>query len=129
MTPSGESAGADLTIRGYEFAPNDERTLRVNVANIGAAEAGASVLRMKVMRIKGYPVGRVSEIEVPAIPANGNVWVSLQTDQIIPKDVRPGDTVFRLNLDVRNAVKEANEENNERWHNQNQPARQAEADG
>ena len=109
----------DLTVSEYQFAPTNDKALRVNVANIGGAGAGASALRLTVRKIKGVAVGRTMEIQVPAIAAGQNDWVLLVADGILPKDVSLKDTTFRVNLDVTNAVSESNEKNNEKWHNLN----------
>ena len=107
----------DLVVSEYQFAPTNNKGLRVNVANVGNGNAGACVLRLTVRRIKGVAVGRTMEINVPAIAAGANDWVTLIADGILPKDVDIKDTTFRLNVDVNNAVKESKENNNEKWHN------------
>lgn len=112
-------ARPDLVIREYQFPPTDDKGLRVNVANIGTAAAGASVLRLTVRKIKGVAVGRTMEIAVPAIPANQADWVTLDAKDILPKDVSLKDTTFKLNADATTLVSETNEANNEKWHNLN----------
>jgi hypothetical protein len=107
----------DLTVRQYQFAPTNDKALRVNVANIGAAAAGASVLRLTIRKIKGVSVGRTMEAPVPAIPKNSADWVTLDASGILPKDVSLKDTTFKINLDVTTVVNESNENNNEKWHN------------
>lgn len=109
----------DLTVREYQFAPTNDKWLRVNVANVGPGAAGASKLRLTVRRINGAAVGRTMEVDVPAVAGNQNDWVSFDAGQILPKDVALKDTTFRLNLDVTEAVAESNEKNNETWHNLN----------
>jgi subtilase family serine protease len=109
----------DLTVAEYQFAPTNDKALRVSVANIGGAAAGASTLRLTVRKIKGAAVGRTMEIQVPAISAGQNDWVTLVADGILPKNVSLKDTTFRVNLDVGNSVSESNEKNNEKWHNLN----------
>lgn len=107
----------DLIVKEYQFAPTNDKGLRVNVANIGNAGAGACVLRLTIRKIKGVSVGRTMEMNVPAIPAAGNDWITFIADGILPKDVDIKDTTFKLNVDVKNTVKESKENNNEKWHN------------
>lgn len=109
----------DLMIKEYQFAPTNDKGLRVNVANIGNGPAGACVLRLTIRKIKGASVGRTMEMNVPAIAAGGDEWITFIADGILPKDVDIKDTTFKLNVDVKNTVKESNENNNERWHNLN----------
>lgn len=109
----------DLIVKEYQFPPTYDKGLRVNVANIGNAAAGASVLRLTVRKIKGIAVGRTMEIAVPAIPASQDDWVTLDAKGILPKDVSLKDTTFKLNADATTLVGEANEANNEKWHNLN----------
>lgn len=107
----------DLIVQEYQFAPTNNKGLRVKVANIGNGNAGACVLRLTIRKIKGISVGRTMEMNVPAIPAGGHDWITFIADGILPKDVDIKDTTFKLNIDVTNAVKESKETNNEKWHN------------
>lgn len=110
---------SDLIVKEYQFAPTNNKGLRVNVANIGNGNAGACILRLTVRRINGVAVGRTMDMSVPAIPAGGDDWITFIADGILPKDVDIKDTTFRLNVDFKNVVKESNENNNEKWHNLN----------
>lgn len=119
LRPVPVRARPDLVVREYQFPPTYDKGLRVNVSNIGTAAAGASVLRLTVRKIKGIAVGRTMEINVPAIAAGQNDWVTLDAKNILPNDVSLKDTTFRLNADATTLVSEANETNNEKWHNLN----------
>lgn len=109
----------DLIVKEYQFAPTNDKGLRVNVANIGNGGAGACVLRLTIRRIKGASVARTMDMNVPAIPAGGDEWITFIADGILPKDVDIKDTTFKLNVDFKKAVNESNENNNEKWHNLN----------
>lgn len=107
----------DLTVRQYQFAPTNDKVLRVSVANIGGGAAASSVVRLTVRKIKGTAVGRTMEMEIPAVPGGQAEWILLDASGILPKDVALKDTTFKINLDVTSKVAESNENNNEKWHN------------
>jgi hypothetical protein len=108
---------ADLKVRQFLFAPTNDKALRVQVANYGNGVAQANVLRLTVRKINGTPVGRVTEIQVPAIGAGKADWVLIYVDQILPKNVALKDTTFKLNIDATKLISESDEANNEAWHN------------
>lgn len=112
-----QSIKPDLVIREYQFAPTNNKGLRVNVANVGNSAAGACRLRLTIRKIKGASVGRTMEMDVPSIAAGADAWVTFIADSILPNDVDIKDTTFKLNVDVNNAVNESKEGNNEKWHN------------
>jgi hypothetical protein len=110
-------AAPDLRVRQFLFPPGNDKALRVQIANHGNANAGSCVLRLTVRKIKGTPVGRTTEITVPALDAMKTDWLVVDCTSILPKDVALKDTTFKLNVDVTNVVAESNEGNNEKWHN------------
>ena len=110
-------ARPDLIIREYQFAPTNDKGLRVRVANIGTLAAGASVLRLTIRKINGASVARTMDMPTAAIPAQSDVWVTFIADGILPKDVDIKNTTFKLNADATTVVSESNETNNEKWHN------------
>lgn len=107
--------GPDLVIRKYVIV--GPKNVRVMVANVGNAAAGASKLRLTVRRINGVPVGRMTHAKTPPIPAKKFKWVSMSAKSILPLAVALKSTTFRLDADVSNAVAETNEKNNRKWHN------------
>ena len=107
--------GPDLVIRKYIIV--GRKSVRVLVANVGNAAAGASKLRLTVRRINGTPVGRMTHAKTPPIPAKSFKWVSMSAKSILPLAVALKSTTFRLDADVSNAVAETNEKNNRKWHN------------
>ena len=109
----------DLIVKEYQFAPTNNKGLRVRVANIGNVGAGACVLRLTIRRINGVAVGRTMDMNVPAIAAGADDWITFIADGILPKPVDIKDTTFRLNVDVTTVVNESKENNNEKWHNLN----------
>ena len=107
----------DLIVKEYQFAPTNNKGLRVRVANIGNGNAGACVLRLTIRKINGAAVGRTMDMNVPAIPAGGDDWITFIADGILPKAVDIKDTTFKLNVDFTTVVSESKETNNEKWHN------------
>jgi len=107
----------DLKIAQFLFPPTNDKGLRVHVANVGGGNAGACILRLTVRKINGVPVGRVTEIPVPAIAAGTDTWLVVHADKILPKNVALKDTTFKLNVDATSTVAESDEANNEVWHN------------
>ena len=107
----------DLIVKEYQFAPTNNKGLRVRVANIGNGNAGACVLRLTIRKINGVAVGRTMDMNVPAIPAGGDDWITFIADSILPNSVAIKDTTFRLNVDFTKVVTESKETNNEKWHN------------
>lgn len=107
----------DLIIQEYEFAPTNNKSLRVKVANIGNGIAGACFLRLTIRKIKGVAVGRTKLLSVPAISVGGHAWITFIADGILPNDVDIKNTTFKLNVDITNSVIESKETNNEKWHN------------
>jgi len=107
----------DLIVKEYQFAPTNNKGLRVRVANIGNANAGPCVLRLTIRKINGVAVGRTMDMNVPAIAAGADDWITFIADGILPKDVDIKDTTFKLNVDFHKVVNESKENNNEKWHN------------
>jgi hypothetical protein len=108
---------ADLTIKHIAFSVVDNKKVKVQVLNIGSVGSAPCILRLTVRKINGTPVGRVTEIPLPAILPNQDKTVIIDTTQILPNNVALKDTTFRLNVDVTSLVIESNEANNEKWHN------------
>ena len=107
----------DLIVKEYQFAPTNNKGLRVRVANVGNMNAGACVLRLTVRKINGVAVGRTMDMNVPAIAAGADDWITFIADGILPKAVDIKDTTFKLNVDFTKVVSESKENNNEKWHN------------
>lgn len=105
----------DLRIEQFVFA--GEKALRVRVANIGSAPSGPCVLRLTVRKINGVAVGRTTEVNLPAIAAGKERWVSINAQSILPNNIALESTTFRLNADATEVVAESKEDNNESWHN------------
>lgn len=108
---------ADLTIKHIAFSVTDDKKVKVQIVNIGSVGSAPCVLRLTVRKINGIPVGRTTEIALPAILPNQDKVVIIDTAQILPNNVALKNTTFRLNVDVTSLVVESNEANNERWHN------------
>jgi hypothetical protein len=111
------AAMPDLTINQFLFPPSTDKALRVQVENSGNAVAAPCILRLTVRKINGTPVGRSTEIKIPAIPAGKDKWFVIKVKDILPVNVALEDTTFRLNVDVGGVVAESSESNNEVWHN------------
>lgn len=108
---------ADLKVEQFQFAPTNNKALRVKVTNVGNATAAASTLRLTVRKINGIAVGRTFDVAVSSLTPGQSDWVLIQAASILPLKVSLQDTTFRLNADFLNAVGESNEANNEVWHN------------
>jgi hypothetical protein len=108
---------ADLTIKHYAFSVVDNKKIKIQVLNLGSIGSAPCILRLTVRKINGTPVGRVTQIALPAILPNQDKTVFIDTDQILPNNVALKDTTFRLNADATSLVIESNEANNEKWHN------------
>ncbi len=108
---------ADLEIGDFHFLGGPDKKLKVEVENTGNGAAGPSVLRLTVRRIDGIAVGRVVEVNTPAIAAGASAFVPVATDAILPNAVALADTTFKLDADATSAVAESDEANNRAWHN------------
>jgi hypothetical protein len=108
---------ADLTVKNFAFSNTLEKNVKVQIANIGDIGSAPCVLRLTVRKINGTPVGRTTEIQLPAILPNQSKTVIIDTTQILPNNVALKDTTFKLNVDITSLVIESNEANNEKWHN------------
>ena len=106
----------DLSLK-YQFAPSNNKVVRVLVSNTGAVNSKACVLRLTVRKINGIPVGRTTEIVIPPIMAGQTQPFLISAQDILPINVALKDTTFRLNVDANSGVNESNESNNEVWHN------------
>lgn len=107
----------DLRIRRFVFAPTDNKVVRVELENTGNAGAKVCRLFLTIRQINGVAAGRQTHVVVPALAAGRTVWLSINAEKILPNDVALESTIFRLNVDHTNLVKEADENNNEVWHN------------
>ena len=110
-----KSGKPDLRVEEFVFA--GDKALRVRVANVGGAPSGPCVLRLTVRKINGVAVGRVTEVNLPAIAAGKERWVAVNAKEILPNNVSLESTTFRLDVDATAVVAELKEDNNEVWHN------------
>jgi len=109
----------DLWVRQYQFAPTNDKAVRVQVANRGDAASTACRLEITIRKINGNAVGRtLYRVIQPIQPGQGD-WVLVDAKSILPNNVSLKDTTFKLIADARNQVSESDETNNEKWHNLN----------
>ncbi|MDT4895201.1 MAG: hypothetical protein QOH25_278 [Acidobacteriota bacterium] len=109
----------DLWVRQYQFAPTNDKAVRVQVANKGNAASTACRLEITIRKINGTPVGRtLFRVIQPIQPGQGD-WVLVDAKSILPNNVSLNDTTFKLIADAKNQVSESDETNNEKWHNLN----------
>ncbi len=108
---------ADLTIKHYALSPILNKTVKVQIVNIGNVASTPCVLRLTIRKINGIPVGRTTQIILPAILPGQDKVVVINAAQILPNNVALKDTTFKLNVDATSIVTELNEANNEKWHN------------
>jgi hypothetical protein len=109
----------DLWVRQYQFAPTNDKAVRVQVANRGDAASTACRLEITIRKINGNAVGRtLYRVIQPIQPGQGD-WVLVDAKNILPNNVSLKDTTFKLIADARNQVSESDETNNEKWHNLN----------
>jgi hypothetical protein len=110
-------AAPDLSISEFVFALNNEKAVRVHLVNEGGITSGACVLRLTVRKINGIPGGRFTEIKLQPLAPGKDRWLLINADSILPNNVSLKSTTFKLNADATSIVAEANEANNEVWHN------------
>lgn len=110
-------AQPDLRIKQFLFSPGNDKAIKVQVANIGNAAAGRSILRITVRKINGVPVGRVKEFKLPPLSPGADKWIVVDAKSILPNNISLESTTFKLNADATSIVVESNEANNEVWHN------------
>jgi hypothetical protein len=109
----------DLKVRQFLFVPNDDKRVRVQVANFGKKVSTQCRLELTVRKINGTAVGRKLEVVLPAIQPGQTDWINIDAAGILPKNVSLKDTTFKLIADSTKSVAESNENNNEIWHNLN----------
>jgi subtilase family serine protease len=107
----------DLEIRRYEFVSTNDKRLRVLVANDGKAASKSCRLELGIRKINGSAVTRTAYETIPAIGPGKEEWVTVSATGILQAAVSLKNTTFRLIVDETNIVAEANEDNNETWHN------------
>lgn len=110
-------ATPDLRISEFVFPANNDKTVRVRIANTGSAASAVCILRLTVRKINGVPVGRVIEIKLPPLAAGKDKWLGINANDILPKNISLESTTFKLNADATSIVTESDEANNEAWHN------------
>lgn len=108
---------ADLRMEQFFFMPQNDKSIRIKITNLGNATAPASKLRLTVRKINGVAVGRTIDAPVSSLTPGQSIQIIVNASSILPINVNLKDTTFRLNLDFFNAVVESNETNNELWHN------------
>jgi hypothetical protein len=108
---------ADLTIKTFSLSPVINKSVKVQVVNIGTAASNACVLRLTIRKINGIAVARTTQILIPAILPGQDKVVVINAAQLLPNNVALKDTTFKLNVDATSIVTELNEANNEKWHN------------
>jgi hypothetical protein len=111
-------AQPDLSIKEFLFPPTNDKAVRVHVVNKGKGSSAACRLVLTIRRINGVAVGRTTHVNVPALAAGTEDWIHIDAKSLLPNNVSLKSTTFRLNVDATEIVPEANEANNEIWHNQ-----------
>lgn len=107
----------DLKVRQYQFVPNNEKALRVQVANFGKSASSPCSLELIIRKIAGVAAARKVSATVPTIGVGKAEWVLINASAILPQTVKLKDTTFRLVVDATKLVAESDELNNEIWHN------------
>ncbi len=111
------AAQPDLVIKQFLFPPTNDKALRVQVSNDGAAASGICPLIVTIRKIKGTAVGRQTHVNIPALAPGKKVWLVIDAKSILPVNVSLKPTTFKLNPDATGIVAESDETNNEVWHN------------
>ncbi len=110
----------DLKIKQYEFVSSNDKLVRVQIENIGKSASRPCQLELAVRKIKGVGATRNAVETIPAIGPGREEWVTINTSGILQSALSLKEhTTFRLRADETNVVPEANEDNNELWHNAN----------
>ena len=108
----------DLKINQYEFVETNDKWLRVQIANDGKRVSKPCVLELAIRKINGVGATRTATETIPAIEPGKEEWVTVNTSGILQSAISlKENTTFRLRVDETNIVAEANEDNNETWHN------------
>ena len=110
-------AQPDLQISKFLFPPTADKKLRVQIVNSGPATSEACRLVLTVRKINGIAAGRKTHVNVPSLAAGESAWLLLDAAGILPVNVSLESTTFRLNVDATGLIAEADESNNEVWHN------------
>jgi hypothetical protein len=110
-------AQPDLKIRQFLFPPANDKALRVQVENVGAAASSPCRLILTVRKINGIAVGRKTHVNVPALAPGKQIWLVVNAKSILPNNISLESTTFKLNVDGTGIVAESDETNNESWHN------------
>ena len=113
------AASPDLWVRQYEFVPNNNKAVRVQVANKGNAPNAACRLELTVRKINGVAAARTLFRVIQVIQPGQGDWVLVDAKSILPNNVSLESTTFKLIADAKNQVNESDETNNEKWHNLN----------
>ncbi len=110
----------DLVIKQYEFVSTNNKWVRVLIANEGKAASKPCVLELAVRKIKGVGATRKATETIPAIAPGKEEWITINTSGILQSELSlKDDATFRLRADETGIVNEADENNNETWHNGN----------
>jgi len=107
----------DLKVRQYQFVPNNDKALRVQVANFGKSASSPCSLELIIRKIAGVAASRKVSATIPTIGVGKAEWVFVNASAILPQAVNLKDTTFRLIADATKLVAESDELNNETWHN------------
>jgi CARDB len=111
----------DLRVRDFEFPSSATKAVKVEVGNYGEADAGHSVLRLTILRIKAASVERTTSEGVPPVRAGSSTWVVIEASGILRENLPLMGTTFTLDVDAAGTVSESDEANNETWHRHPRP--------
>lgn len=109
----------DLTIKQYEFASSNDKSLRVLIANEGKSASTACRIELAIRKVNGTAVTRTAFETVPALRPGKEEWVTINANGILQAAYSLKDTTFKLTVDETDVVTESNEGNNVTWHNSN----------
>lgn len=107
----------DLKVRQYQFVPNNDKALRVQVANFGKSASSPCSLELIIRKIAGVTAARKVSATIPTIGVGKVEWIFVNASAILPQAINLKDTTFRLVVDATKLVAESDESNNTIWHN------------
>ncbi len=93
-----ELQGPELKINEINFGRNNHKAVTVLVVNDSSSYSKPKLLMLTIRRIGKSKVSRTTQVSVPAISSQSEKWITLDAENLLPRETLLEDTSFILKL-------------------------------
>jgi len=93
-----ELQGPELKINKINFGRNNHKAVAVLVVNDSSSYSKPKLLMLTIRRIGKSKVSRTTQVSVPAISSQSEKWITVNAENLLPRETLLEDTSFILKL-------------------------------